>query len=34
MDRLRGAAEALTFVRGHLFDKPTAAFDAAFSAKD
>ncbi|MFD6071228.1 sugar phosphate isomerase/epimerase family protein, partial [Amycolatopsis lurida] len=31
MDRLRGAAEAVTFLRGLLFDKPSAAFDAAFS---
>jgi len=34
MDRLRGAEEALTFIRTHLFDKPSAAFDAAFSSKD
>jgi sugar phosphate isomerase/epimerase len=34
MDRLRGAEEALTFIRDNLFDKPTAAFDAAFSTKD
>jgi len=26
-----GAAEALTFLRGLLFDQPAAAFDAAFS---
>lgn len=31
MDRLRGAKEALDFVRGNLFDPPTASFDAAFS---
>jgi sugar phosphate isomerase/epimerase len=34
MDRLRGAEEAVTFIRAHLFDKPEAAFDAAFSTKD
>ncbi len=34
MDRLRGAEEAVTFIRNNLFDKPTAAFDAAFSTKD
>jgi hypothetical protein len=31
MDRLRGAAEAVTFVRTHLFDPPSATFDAAFT---
>ena len=31
MDRLRGAAEAVTFVRSQLFDPPSAAFDAAFA---
>ncbi len=31
MDRLRGAAEALTFVRSLAFDAPGTAFDAAFS---
>ena len=31
MDRLRGAKEAIDFVRAHLFEPPTAAFDAAFS---
>jgi sugar phosphate isomerase/epimerase len=31
MDRLIGAPSALKFVREHLFDAPTAAFDAAFS---
>jgi hypothetical protein len=34
MDRLRGAEEAVGFIRAHLFDKPDAAFDAAFSTKD
>jgi hypothetical protein len=34
MDRLRGAEEAITFIRAHLFDKPEGAFDAAFSTKD
>ncbi|RRO17024.1 sugar phosphate isomerase/epimerase [Saccharopolyspora rhizosphaerae] len=32
MDRLRGAPEALEFVRAQLFDPPDAAFDAAFSS--
>jgi hypothetical protein len=32
MDRLRGAEEAGSFIRANLFDKPTAAFDAAFSS--
>ncbi|WP_447007979.1 sugar phosphate isomerase/epimerase family protein [Saccharothrix isguenensis] len=31
MDRLRGAEEAVGFIRRHLFDPPTASFDAAFS---
>ena len=31
MDRLRGAKEALDFVRANLFDPPTTSFDAAFS---
>jgi sugar phosphate isomerase/epimerase len=31
MDRLRGAAEAVGFVRNLLWDKPAGAFDAAFS---
>jgi sugar phosphate isomerase/epimerase len=31
MDRLRGAPEALEFVRSLAFDAPEAAFDAAFS---
>jgi hypothetical protein len=31
MDRLRGAAEAVKYLREHLFDQPSAAFDAAFS---
>jgi sugar phosphate isomerase/epimerase len=30
MDRKRGAAEAVRFVRTHLFDPPAASFDAAF----
>ncbi|MCI9890032.1 sugar phosphate isomerase/epimerase [Micrococcales bacterium 31B] len=33
MDRLIGAPDALKFVRSKLFDKPDAAFDAAFSTK-
>lgn len=33
MDRLVGAPEALEFVRSIAFDKPDAAFDAAFSTK-
>jgi sugar phosphate isomerase/epimerase len=32
MDRLRGAAEAVRFVRDNLFDPPEAAFDAAFTS--
>lgn len=32
MDRRRGAAEAQKFVRGLLWDLPTASFDAAFTA--
>lgn len=31
MDRLRGAPESLEFLKKLVFDKPTAAFDAAFS---
>lgn len=31
MDRLRGAAEAVTFVRSLLWKRPDASFDAAFS---
>jgi sugar phosphate isomerase/epimerase len=31
MDRLRGAPEALAYVRSNMWDAPTAAFDAAFS---
>ncbi|MDR1264939.1 MAG: sugar phosphate isomerase/epimerase [Propionibacteriaceae bacterium] len=31
MDRLKGAAEAVSFMRGLLWDLPTASFDAAFS---
>ena len=34
MDRLRGAPEALAFVRANLFDAPEAAFDAAFATKE
>ena len=30
MDRLHGAQEANEFVRGLLWDLPTASFDAAF----
>jgi sugar phosphate isomerase/epimerase len=33
MDRLRGAPEALGFVRSQLWEPPTAAFDAAFANK-
>ncbi len=33
MDRLTGAPAALQFVRGLLFDPPSAAFDAAFAAE-
>ncbi|NYJ08487.1 sugar phosphate isomerase/epimerase family protein [Petropleomorpha daqingensis] len=33
MDRLVGAPDALAFVRSKLFDKPEAAFDAAFSTR-
>jgi sugar phosphate isomerase/epimerase len=32
MDRLRGAPEALAYVRDLNFDRPTASFDAAFSS--
>jgi sugar phosphate isomerase/epimerase len=31
MDRLRGAAEAVTFIRSLLWSQPAASFDAAFS---
>jgi len=31
MDRLHGAAEAIGFVRGLLWERPTTSFDAAFS---
>jgi hypothetical protein len=34
MDRLVGAAEAVDFVRRLAFDRPEAAFDAAFSSGD
>ncbi|MDR0285645.1 MAG: sugar phosphate isomerase/epimerase [Propionibacteriaceae bacterium] len=33
MDRLRGAPEALEFVRSRLWSPPAAAFDAAFASK-
>src|SRR5919198_67420 len=33
MDRLRGAEEAVGFIRSLAFDPPTASFDAAFSTK-
>jgi sugar phosphate isomerase/epimerase len=33
MDRLVGAPDALAYVRSKLFDKPDAAFDAAFSTR-
>jgi hypothetical protein len=32
MDRLRGAAEAITFLRHFDVDPPQASFDAAFSS--
>ena len=32
MDRLKGAPEALAFVRSMAFDAPSAAFDAAFAS--
>jgi hypothetical protein len=32
MDRLQGAAEAVTYLRSQLFDAPAMSFDAAFSA--
>ena len=32
MDRLRGAPEALTFLRQLDFEPPQASFDAAFSS--
>jgi sugar phosphate isomerase/epimerase len=31
MDRLEGAAEAVTYLRSQLFDPPAMAFDAAFA---
>jgi hypothetical protein len=31
MERKVGAAEAVNVIRGLAFDKPTAAFDAAFA---
>jgi sugar phosphate isomerase/epimerase len=34
MDRLRGAPEALDFVRSLAFDPPDAAFDSAFATTD
>ena len=33
MDRLRGAPEALAFVKSQLWEPPAAAFDAAFSTR-
>jgi sugar phosphate isomerase/epimerase len=33
MDRLRGAEEAVGFIRSLAFDPPTVSFDAAFSTK-
>ncbi len=33
MDRLRGAPEALAYIRSQLFDPPAAAFDSAFSSQ-
>src|SRR6266540_2421306 len=33
MDRLRGAAEAVGFIRSLVFDPPAASFDAAFSTR-
>ncbi|MBO3734082.1 sugar phosphate isomerase/epimerase family protein [Glycomyces niveus] len=33
MDRLRGAPEALAYVRDLNFERPTASFDAAFSSE-
>ncbi|NEE00732.1 sugar phosphate isomerase/epimerase family protein [Phytoactinopolyspora halotolerans] len=32
MDRLRGASEAVQYIRTQLFDPPSEAFDAAFSS--
>jgi hypothetical protein len=32
MDRLRGAEEALAFVRSLAFDPPESAFDSAFAS--
>jgi sugar phosphate isomerase/epimerase len=34
MDRLHGAPEALTFIRGLMWDPPTASFDSAFANRD
>lgn len=34
MDRLHGAAEAVTFVRGLLWNEPERSFDAAFSSEE
>jgi sugar phosphate isomerase/epimerase len=34
MDRLRGAEEAVKFIRALVFDPPAAAFDAAFSTRE
>jgi hypothetical protein len=33
MDRLAGAPQSLTFLRGFDFEPPSAAFDAAFSTR-
>jgi hypothetical protein len=33
MDRLQGAAEALTYLRSQLFEPPAVSFDAAFAAQ-
>jgi hypothetical protein len=33
MDRLQGAAEAVTYLRSQLFDPPAMAFDAAFATQ-
>jgi sugar phosphate isomerase/epimerase len=34
MDRLHGAAEAVHFVRGLLWNEPERSFDAAFSSEE
>jgi sugar phosphate isomerase/epimerase len=33
MDRLQGAAEAVTYLRGQLLDPPAMAFEAAFATR-